>query len=263
MLKLLGIILLIGNLLNGEIGMEITTESGLKYIDEKIGLGDFPNKGDLLVVHYTGTLEDGTKFDSSHDRNQPIEFPIGMGRVIKGWDEGLLTMKIGGKRKLIIPSSLGYGSRGAGGVIPPDATLLFDVELLEIKPIIVDADFSLPGKEVNYDSGLKTTVHKEGTGSNPNPGDNITVHYKGLLSDGTEFDSSYSRGTPFTFVVGQGRVIKGWDEGLLYMKVGEKRTLIIPPDLGYGERGAGGAIPSNATLIFEVELIKIEDSHND
>jgi len=246
----------------GEI-LEVTTDSGLKYIDEKIGTGDSPNKGDLLVVHYTGTLEDGTKFDSSHDRNQPIEFPIGMGRVIKGWDEGLSTMKVGGKRKLIIPSNLGYGVRGAGGIIPPDATLLFDVELIEIKPVVIDTDFSLPGKEVNYESGLRTIIHKEGSGEKPVSGDNITVHYKGLLADGTEFDSSHSRGKPFTFVVGQGRVIKGWDEGLLYMQVGEKRTLIIPPDLGYGERGAGGAIPPNATLIFEVELIKIENSDHD
>ena len=152
---------------------------------------------------------------------------------------------------------------GAGGVIPPDATLLFDVELIDIKPIFVDTDFALPGQEVNYDSGLKTIVHKEGTGKNPIPGDNITVHYKGLLADGTEFDSSHSRGTPFTFIVGQGRVIPGWDEGLLYMKVGEKRTLIIPSELGYGERGAGGTIPPNATLIFEVELIKIEKLDNE
>ena len=249
-----------GSMLNGGIGMEVTTDSGLKYIDEKIGTGDYPEKGDLLVVHYTGTLEDGTVFDSSVKRNEPIEFPIGMGRVIKGWDEGLLTMKVGGKRKLIIPSDLGYGSRGAGGVIPPDATLLFDVELIEIKPIFVDTDFSLPGKEVNYDSGLKTIVHKEGKGKTPVAGDNIVVHYKGMLANGIEFDNSHSRGTPFSFSVGQGRVIPGWDEALLKMKTGEKRTLIIPPNLGYGEKGAGGAIPPNSTLIFEVELIKIEDS---
>ena len=121
------------SLLNGGIGMEITTESGLKYIDEKIGTGDFPYKGDLLVVHYTGTLEDGTKFDSSHDRNQPIDFPVGTGRVIKGWDEGIMLLNVGTKAKLIIPSDLGYGARGAGGVIPPNATLIFDVELLEVK----------------------------------------------------------------------------------------------------------------------------------
>ena len=256
------VLVFIGNLLNGGVGLEITTDSGLKYVDEKIGKGDLPNKGDILVVHYTGTLEDGTVFDSSVKRNSPIEFPIGTGRVIKGWDEGLLTMKVGGKRKLIIPPALGYGERGAGGVIPPNATLLFDVELIEIKPIFVDMDFALPGQEVNYDSGLKTITHIEGNGEIPKVGDEIVVHYKGLLADGTEFDSSHSRGTPFSFVVGQGRVIKGWDEALLKMKVGEKRTLIIPPDLGYGERGAGGAIPPNATLIFEVELIKIKNSHD-
>ena len=251
------------NGLIGGVGMEITTDSGLKYIDETIGKGDVPTKGDILVVHYTGKLEDGTVFDSSVKRNQPIEFPIGTGRVIKGWDEGLLTMKVGGKRQLIIPPELGYGARGAGGVIPPNATLFFDVELIEIKPLFVDTDFSLPGKEVNYDSGLKTIIHIEGTGEMPSVGDEIVVHYKGLLADGTEFDSSHSRGTPFTFVVGQGRVIKGWDEALLKMKVGEKRTLIIPPELGYGERGAGAAIPPNSTLIFEVELIKIQTSHHD
>ena len=252
--------LIIGSLFGG-IGMEVTTDSGLKYVDDKIGVGDSPSKGDLLVVHYTGTLEDGTVFDSSVKRNQPIEFAVGTGRVIPGWDEGLMSMKTGGKRKLIIPPELGYGARGAGNVIPPNATLFFDVELIEIKPVFVDTDFSLPGKEVNYDSGLKTIVHIEGKGSMPEAGDEIVVHYKGLLADGTEFDSSHSRGKPFIFVVGQGRVIPGWDEALLKMKVGEKRTLIIPPELGYGVRGAG-TIPPNSTLIFEVELIKINDSQH-
>ena len=112
---------------------EITTPSGLKFIDEVVGEGDSPSTGQGVVVHYTGTLEDGTKFDSSVDRNKPFSFTIGVGRVIQGWDEGVMTMKIGGKRRLIIPSDLGYGARGAGGVIPPNATLVFDVELLEIR----------------------------------------------------------------------------------------------------------------------------------
>ena len=113
-------------------GKEITTASGLKYSDEIIGKGSLPKVGDKVKVHYTGTLEDGTKFDSSRDRNKPFEFTLGVGQVIKGWDEGLSTMKPGGKRKLIIPANLGYGSRPAGK-IPPNSTLIFEVELLDFK----------------------------------------------------------------------------------------------------------------------------------
>ncbi len=113
---------------------EIETPSGLKYVDLKVGTGAKPEKGQTIVVHYTGWLTDGKKFDSSVDRGTPFRFQIGRGRVIKGWDEGVSTMKVGGKRKLIIPPHLGYGNRGAGGgVIPPDATLIFEVELLEVK----------------------------------------------------------------------------------------------------------------------------------
>ena len=115
----------------------VTTPSGLKYIDVKAGTGASPKTGQTCVMHYTGWLYDngkkGAKFDSSVDRGQPFEFPIGTGRVIKGWDEGVASMKVGGKRTLIIPPELGYGARGAGGVIPPNATLMFDVELLAIK----------------------------------------------------------------------------------------------------------------------------------
>lgn len=114
-------------------GDTVTTESGLKYIDIKVGDGAAPQTGDQVSVHYTGwLLANGRKFDSSMDRNQPFTFPIGQGRVIKGWDEGVASMKIGGKRQLIIPSELGYGDRGAGAVIPPGAALVFDVELLDI-----------------------------------------------------------------------------------------------------------------------------------
>jgi peptidylprolyl isomerase len=111
----------------------ITTDSGLQYIEVVEGTGVSPEKGQKVTVHYTGTLTDGKKFDSSKDRNQPFTFTIGVGQVIKGWDEGVATMKVGGQRTLIIPPDLGYGPRGAGGVIPPNATLIFDVELLGVK----------------------------------------------------------------------------------------------------------------------------------
>ncbi len=111
----------------------ITTDSGLKYIEIEEGTGDNPTTGKKVVVHYTGTLENGTKFDSSRDRGTPFEFTIGVGQVIKGWDEGVASMKVGGRRQLIIPPGLGYGSRGVGGVIPGNATLIFDVELLDVK----------------------------------------------------------------------------------------------------------------------------------
>ena len=109
------------------------TESGLGYIDLVPGTGASPKSGDRVTVHYTGYLTDGKKFDSSVDRGQPLTFVIGIGKVIRGWDEGVMTMKVGGKRKLIIPPQLGYGSRGAGSAIPPNAELVFDVELLGIK----------------------------------------------------------------------------------------------------------------------------------
>lgn len=112
---------------------EVTTESGLKYVDLVVGTGREATAGDLATVHYTGWLTNGTKFDSSVDRRDPFSFPIGSGKVIRGWDEGVAGMKVGGKRKLTIPPQLGYGSRGAGGVIPPNATLVFDVELLEVR----------------------------------------------------------------------------------------------------------------------------------
>jgi peptidylprolyl isomerase len=118
-------------------GGAMTTPSGLKYIDTQVGTGASPKTGQICVMHYTGWLYEngakGRKFDSSLDRGRPFEFPIGQQRVIAGWDEGVASMKVGGKRTLIIPPELGYGARGAGGVIPPNATLLFEVELLDLK----------------------------------------------------------------------------------------------------------------------------------
>lgn len=116
----------------GAAGAPVTTASGLRYEDVKVGTGDTAESGKTVTVHYTGWLTDGKKFDSSKDRGQPFDFPLGGGRVIKGWDEGVRGMKVGGVRKLTIPPELGYGARGAGGAIPPNATLVFEVELLKV-----------------------------------------------------------------------------------------------------------------------------------
>ena len=121
-----------GNIPEGKVGEIITTQSGLIYVDIVIGDGASPTKRRQVTVHYTGKLTDGTKFDSSVDRAEPYSFVIGVGQVIKGWDEGIMSMKLGGKRTLTIPPNLAYGDRGAGGVIPPGATLIFDIELLGV-----------------------------------------------------------------------------------------------------------------------------------
>ena len=168
-------------------------------------------------------------------------------------------MKIGGKRTLIIPPDLGYGSRGAGDRIPPNSKLIFEVELIDIKKPFVDTDFELPGEENVSESGMVMIDHIIGSGDFAQNGQKVIVHYTGKLESGQKFDSSHDRGSPFVFVLGEGRVIKGWEEGLSSMKIGGKRTLIIPPYLAYGSRGAGNVIPPNATLIFEVELVDIQN----
>ena len=234
-------------------GTLIKTASGLQYAIIKMGNGEKPNATDKVEVHYHGTLEDGTVFDSSVDRGKTISFPLN--RVIKGWTEGVQLMPVGSKFKFIIPPELAYGERGAGGVIPPNATLIFEVELFSIKKPFVDTDFGLPAEEKSLDSGLRYLDHVTGNGESIKSGQEAIVHYSGYLADGTKFDSSHDKGSPFSFPLGQGRVIKGWDEGIVGMKKGGKRTLIIPPELGYGERGAGGVIPPNAMLMFEVELV--------
>lgn len=117
----------------GRAGAEVTTPSGLKYTDLVVGTGPSPRVGQTAVVHYTGTLTDGTKFDSSHDKGQPYPFVMGTGPVIQGWHEGIATMKVGGRRRLVIPPTLAYGPLGRPPLIPPNATLVFDIELLDVK----------------------------------------------------------------------------------------------------------------------------------
>ena len=237
-------------------GTLITTASGLQYEVIKMGNGEKPNATDKVEVHYHGTLEDGTVFDSSVDRGQTISFPLN--RVIQGWTEGVQLMPVGSKFKFIIPPELGYGDRGAGAVIPPNATLIFEVELFSIEKPFVDTDFSLPAEEKVLDSGLRYLDHVTGDGDAIEVGQEAIVHYSGYLADGTKFDSSHDRGQPFSFPLGQGRVIKGWDEGVAQLKVGGKATFVIPFHLAYGERGYPPVIPAKATLEFDVELVDVK-----
>ena len=274
----------------------------LTIIERAVGTGKQAVPG-KVTVNYTGWLYDpmakdgkGKKFDSSLDRGRPFAFQLGGGRVIRGWEQGVAGMKEKGKRTLIIPPRLAYGGRGAGGLIPPDSTLIFDVELLEVgeaaptagnssapaaganaaasapaTPVANTPPPSNPTKFIKMTDTLPTEVsdltiidQKVGDGNAATSG-NVTVHYTGWLYDpkakdgkGSKFDSSVDRKEPFSFPLGGGRVIRGWDVGVAGMKEGGKRTLIIPPAMGYGSRGAGGVIPPNATLIFDVELIAVK-----
>ncbi len=235
-----------------------TTDSGLQYLIEEKGAGEIPAAGSVVQVHYKGRLADGTVFDSSYERNEPIAFPLGKGAVILGWDEGIGLLPVGSKAKLTIPPNLAYGEAGAGGVIPPNATLYFEVELVDVLPPSPKSPTEV--KEADYTttaSGLKYYDLKEGDGATPKAGQMVKIHYTGWLEDGTKFDSSLDMGKPYLFPISQKAVMEGWDEGISTMKVGGKRQMIIPAKLGLGEKGAGNVIPPNATLIFEVELLEV------
>ena len=242
----------------GEISV-IETESGLRIEILEAGDGPKPETGDIVEVHYRGALEDGTEFDNSYDRGQPIAFPLGQGMVIPGWDEGIGLIQQGTKARFTIPPEIAYGSQGAGGVIPPDATLTFDVELVGVRQPAPTAPSEVDAADlIETESGLKYVDLVAGDGETAAAGTLAVVHYTGWLADGGKFDSSLDRGEPFAFQLGGQQVIRGWDEGVVGMQVGGKRQLIIPPELGYGERGAGDVIPPNATLIFEVELVELK-----
>ena len=268
-----------------------TSDDNITFITEVQGEGAKPKAGDYVKVHYTGTLLDGTKFDSSVDRGQPFVFQLGQGQVIPGWDKGIPLFNVGGKGKLFLPSTMAYGANGAGEMIPANAPLVFEIEVLEIldeaayeqsqrdqisglianyinqnfkDQVAIDAPkLEAYAKEKGYEfektaSGLMIVKQKAGEGKFPVPGKNqVSVHYTGTLLDGTKFDSSVDRGQPFTFPIGGQRVIIGWDEGLMHFQKGGKGILLIPSSLGYGTRGSGGSIPPNSPLVFEVEITGI------
>jgi peptidylprolyl isomerase len=253
-----GLVALVVLLVFSDSEKKVTLASGLVYTELDSGSGGPPHPGDALTAHYTGMLEDGTEFGSSREGN-PIVFILGAGEVIPGWEEGFASMKEGGRRKLMVPPGLAYGAQGRGE-IPPDATLTFDVELLQIEAT---------GQEITTDSGLKYVDRQIGRDQQtieaitPEDGDEVAIHYTGELEDGTKFADTLS-GEPYTFVLGEAD-IEGLDEGVSTMKVGGSRRLIVPADLAYGDEekeltfgDKTVTIPPGATLIFEVDLLGVK-----
>ncbi len=236
------------------------TKSGLEYWDISPGKGEAPGFGSTVKVEYTGWLEDGTMFDSSLKGPRPFTFPLGVGRVIKGWDEGVATMKPGGKRQLIVPGDLAYGEKGSPPKIPANATLVFEVDLLSYEPPrkpVPDGPAPLADSEYTTTaSGLKYHDFVVGDGASPDVGQKVEVDYIGWLTDGTMFDTSMVRPRPMTLSLGS--VIKGWQEGMADMKVGGKRQLVIPYDLAYGTDGRPPIIPPKSDLVFQVELLSLK-----
>ncbi|MEO0582963.1 MAG: FKBP-type peptidyl-prolyl cis-trans isomerase [Bacteroidota bacterium] len=261
---------------------------GLLYHIETAGEGKAPQAGEYAKVHYTGKFLDGRTFDSSVERNEPFVVPVGQQQVIRGWDIGLSLFPVGSKGTLYIPPELGYGTRGAGNVIPPNASLMFEIEMLEVMD---EATFEQYQKEENErqekalreylerqmaedfehikaymeksgkafemtPNGLFYRVDTEGTGPKPTDGQNVSVHYTGRLLNGQVFDSSIQRGQPITFPIGTGKVIQGWDLGIPLFNEGGKGTLLIPSPMAYGPRDMG-SIPANSILEFDIELVKV------
>ncbi len=251
----------------------VTLKSGLKYSDLKVGTGAEAKNGDLVEIHFKGWMikdssdlfsdwsVDSTKkadlIADSYAMNQPMKFVLGTDSFIKGSEEGIVGMKAGGQRAIVIPSNLAYGPQGMGP-IPPNTSIRVLVELVSTKEAVTakmwDVDSTLFKTTA---SGLKYAIINEGEGELVAKEKQVTVHYSGFLLDGTKFDSSVERDEPFTFVAGVGQVIPGWDEGVQLMKKGSKARFIIPSNLAYGDRDLG-KIPPNSALIFDVELLDIK-----
>jgi FKBP-type peptidyl-prolyl cis-trans isomerase len=217
--------------------------------DIHVGTGPAATNGDDLTMLYKGTLTNGKVFDQNFDK-APFVFSLGGGEVIKGWDKGLVGMKVGGERKLTIPSDLGYGAQGAGADIPPNSTLVFDVKLLRI-----DKPNAKPKDQI--------TVLKPGHGKAAVNGSKVSVYYTGTFLNGFKFDSSYDHkvnGKPSAFdvTIGQTAVVPGFTQGLIGIKAGEKRKVVMPYQLAYGEQGRPPVIPGKSTLVFVLEGISVK-----
>jgi FKBP-type peptidyl-prolyl cis-trans isomerase len=263
------------------------TGSGLYFIETVAGKGAKIDTGMWVSIHFKVSLIDGKQLFSSYDRGEPMGFEFGKRFDTPGIEQAIGMMKKGGKATVVVPSKLAFGEAGRGGIIPPYSTMIYDVEVVNVQTK-AEHDKGLAdekkkekekldktkGEEMSllnkYLKDKKITVKPtasgiyyiekvKGTGARAVAGKTVSVHYTGTLLNGTKFDSSRDRNKPYDFVLGQGSVIKGWDEGIALMNVGGKATLIVPSNMAYGERNMGN-IPPFSTLVFDLELMDVKDA---
>ncbi len=272
------------------------TASGLYYLETQAGKGAKLDSGQWVKAHFAVSLIDGKKVFATQDRGEPMDIEVGKRFDTQGFDEGLRMMVKGTKATLIVPSKIGFGENGHSTLIPPYSTVIYDVEVVDVMSKAAhekemkeknkrdSIDQAVKQKEMSVKaeankkqegdllkkylsdhkittkanpSGLIYVEKVKGTGTRAVAGKKVKVHYTGTLLNGTKFDSSRDRNQPFEFVLGQGQVIKGWDEGIALMNVGGKATLIIPSAIAYGERDMG-QIPPYSSLVFDVELLDVK-----
>lgn len=254
-------------------GPSVTTlPGGLRYVDDVKGTGREVKKGDLVSIHFKGWIvadsnnlfkdwsKDSTRMQyslgDSRERGVPYKFILNTEGFVKGSDEGIIGMKKGGTRTIIIPANLAYGPRGFGP-IPPNASLKLVITVMDIKDKVTaklwDVDTT---KAIVTKSGLKYVILQQGKGANADSGRTVTIHYSGYLADGKKFDSSIERDEPLQVMLGVGMVIPGLEEGLKYLNKGSKARIIIPASLAYKDK-AVGIIPANSNLYFDIEVIDI------
>ena len=274
---------------NNITGVKGSTD-GFYYQIEKQGTGAVAKAGDYVLVHYVGTLLNGKKFDSSRDRNDPFSFQIGQGQVIPGWDKGIPMFSVGSRGKLFLPPNVAYGEHGAGGDIPPNTPLIFDIEVLNV--------FKTPAEEAAYKAEAQTRneaaakvageaqktiddqkiaayiaannlqnvqkspegfyyqIAEKGKGEALKSGAWAVMHYKASIIGGSgTFDSSYDRNEPFAFKPGEGKMIPGWDKGMFVFGVGDKGKLIIPSGMAFGTRQLNDQVGPNSILIIDLDIL--------
>lgn len=235
-----------------------TSDSGLQYIIVDEGDGPMPQAGEVVKVHYTGYLANGTEFDSSYTHDEPVAFPLGTGSMIPGWDEGVSLLHLGGSAKLIINPELAFGEQGVPGIIPPNATLYFEIELVEIlagspetPAEVAEADYTV------LDSGVKYADIETGDGDAIEDGQIATLHYTAWFGDGSKFDSSLDVDRPLTVKLGAGQFVPGADEAIVSMKTGGTRQVLIPTELAFGSMNNGAELPPGDYFIMELQLVDI------
>ncbi len=235
------------------------TESGLEVTELVEGTGPVPENGEIVSIRYTGWYLDGDQFDSTEKLDKPIKAAFGKHELLPGLEEGIASMRKGGKRILVVPPKLAFGEEGRTGVVPENQWVKFEVELVDIEPGPPPIE---PWNDAGMDiavthSGLQVVDFEVGKGKFPKIGDTVVVNYAAFLDDGTLFDTTYYRNSPLEFELSTKTLIRGWVEALLSMREGGKRKIIVPPFLAYGEKGYGKLIPPNATLMFDIELVEV------